>query len=164
MSRPMTYAEVSRRCARMRAEGMLPARIEMRRADMLIEVDERYRRIKEAKRTIPIADPERLNAIAADVAAACKTDVRNVFRRKARGLAGQARRAFVVAAHTLGYSYVELAAFMRKPGAHSSMQYLRTRATLDDAAIANVALMRDKQREVARRAMAAQPAQEASAV
>jgi len=153
-----TYAEVDRRTARMKREGVHPAKIATYRAQMVEQVAARYQAQKRQRASVPVPDTDRLDMMRDDAASAYGIKPRELYDRKhgpihdARRCGAFhpitcARRAFVVAAREVGYSTTELAMYLRRPGSHSSIIYMTQTATDDDRAVAKVLVRRDKERQ-----------------
>lgn len=152
-----SYAQVDRLVKRMKWEGAHPAAVATRRAEMCADVEAKYARRKRLAASVTVPDRPRLDAILADSAAAHGVDANELYDKVTwRGVDGVrcgrahpvtcARRAFVVAARVLGYSSTELAMYLRRPGAHSSILYMEQAATDDDRAVASILLRRDDER------------------
>lgn len=153
MTMPNTYAEVDRRTSRMKREGLHPSKIATLRAKMVQRVAAHYKQQAIYKASVPLPNRDRLDLMRDDAAKAYGIEPHQLYDRKhhkARCGATHpitcARRAFVVAAREVGYSTVELAMYLRRPGSHSSVIYMTQTATDDDRAVAKVLVRRDKER------------------
>lgn len=153
MSAPKTYVEIDRRTSRMKHEGVHPAKIATLRAKMVQRVAAHYKQQSMHRACVPVPNRDRLDLMRDDAAKAYGIEPHQLYDRKhgqtrcgATHPITRARRAFVVAAREVGYSTVELAMYLRRPGSHSSVIYMTQTATDDDRAVAKVLVRRDKER------------------
>jgi hypothetical protein len=149
MSAIRSYAQVHRIATHMRHRGDPPDEIAAFHRRASNRVERCYRRRLELGRSTVLVDGmrERLETILALVCKAMGVDpecVRGPGRPRARTAnirraCTPARRAFAWAAYKTGASLTEIAAFMSRPGAHSSVIYWRDGATPDEQRIGQAA-------------------------
>lgn len=144
-----TYKQVYETADAMRRDGCSEAVVASRRAELIAQVERRYKRQAERARSVSVPGPLRLEQALGRILKVYDLDPRPIFRRnRGRLCVMSARRAFVCAARSMGYSQCEIAVYLRRPGCHSSVSGMERTATPEERAIAAAAVVMDSPRKV----------------